>query len=239
MSEKRAFVAGATGYTGRALVSVLARQGFTVAAHIRPGSPQRERLEPEFEAAGARVDATPWDDAAMTATLRAFAPTHVFALLGTTRKRAAADGLEARAAYERVDYGLTALLLRATVEACPQAKFVYLSAAGVSETSKNPYVQARARIEAELRASPLAWVVARPAFISGDREEARPLETIAARIGDGALAVVARLGARQTARRYRSMTGQELAEGLARIAQDPEAVGTLVHGEGLRPPARG
>lgn len=234
MAEHRAFVAGATGYTGRALVSVLARQGFDVVAHIRPGSPQRERLEPEFMAAGARVDATAWEEAAMTATLRALAPTHVFALLGTTRKRAAAEGSDASAAYERVDYGLTALLLRATIEGCPDAKFVYLSAAGVSATSQQPYVRARARIEAELRASPLAWVIARPAIIAGDREEPRPLEAVAAAVGDRVLALTARLGARKFAQRYHSMTGQELAEGLARVALDPQSVGEVVHGETLR-----
>lgn len=235
MSRPRAFVVGATGYTGRALVPILADQGFEVRAHIRPESSQRGRLGPRFETAGATVDTTPWESEAMEDTLRAFAPTHVFALLGTTRKRAASEGMDAAAAYEKVDCGLTVLLIHALEKAHPHATFIYLSAAGTRPSSKNPYVSARARVEATLRESALPWIVARPSLITGDREETRPGEAVAAAVADGFFRLARVLGAKKLAQRYASMTGHELAQGLAKIALEPERVGTIVHGEDLRP----
>ncbi|MBA3548122.1 MAG: hypothetical protein H0T76_16695 [Nannocystis sp.] len=38
-----AWVAGATGYTGRALVAALRAQNITTHAHVRPDSPALER----------------------------------------------------------------------------------------------------------------------------------------------------------------------------------------------------
>jgi len=84
-----AFVAGATGYTGREVVRELRARGIETIAHVRPDSLALTRWRGEFEALGARVDTTPWDEAAMRATFDAFRPTLVFALIGTTRARAA------------------------------------------------------------------------------------------------------------------------------------------------------
>lgn len=235
MSRPRAFVAGATGYTGRALVPILVDHGFEVRAHIRPESSQRQRLGPRFETAGATVDTTPWEAQAMEETLRAFAPTHVFALLGTTRKRAASEGMAATAAYEKVDCGLTVLLIHALERAQPRATFIYLSAAGTRPSSKNPYVLARARVEATLREGALPWTVVRPSLITGDREEARRGEALAATVADGILKLARVVGAKKLAQRYASMTGRELAQGLAKIALEPERIGTVVYGEDLRP----
>lgn len=49
----KAFVAGATGYTGRAVVAELRALGLETTAHIRPNSPQRERWTREFADLGA------------------------------------------------------------------------------------------------------------------------------------------------------------------------------------------
>jgi len=234
MNDRRAFIAGSTGYTGRALVSVLCARGFEVTAHIRPGSTERERLGAQFEAEGARVDSTPWELSAMTQTLRTCTPSHVFALLGTTRKRARTEGMNASEGYEKIDYGLTSLLIEALVRSGVDARFVYLSAAGVRERTSNPYLRARARIEAELRNSSVRWTVARPSFIAGDREESRRGEAFGARLADGILSLAGTFGAAALQDRYRSITGRELAEGLADAAVDPAAEGHVLHTERLR-----
>jgi nucleoside-diphosphate-sugar epimerase len=215
----RAFIAGATGYTGRELVRVLRERGATVTAHVRPDSPRLGEWQARLGALGAQADATPWQPDALRATLARVQPTHVFALLGTTRRRARGEGLSAAAGYERIDYGLTALLLRATTEAAPQARFIYLSAIGASARG-NAYLRARARLEHELRGSGLSWISARPALITGsDREEHRAGERAAAAVLDGVLQVLRRLGLRGTAERWRSITAADLAAALAQLAE--------------------
>ena len=97
-----AFVAGATGYTGREVVAALTRRGVQTIAHVRPGSADLTRWRERFRTLGATVDETPWELAALRATLAGRRPTLVFALLGTTRARAAREGLTD--AYERIDY---------------------------------------------------------------------------------------------------------------------------------------
>ena len=72
-----AFVAGATGFVGKQTVLQLAASGVKTIAHVRPDSRDLARWQAEFTAAGASVDTTPWESAAMIATLRTLAPTHV------------------------------------------------------------------------------------------------------------------------------------------------------------------
>lgn len=105
MTAGGAFVAGATGYTRRAVVRVLAERGVPVAAHVRPDSPRLTEWHARFAALGAEVDDTPWDADALAATLARRQPTHVFALLGTTRARAKREGTTSP--YEAVDYALS------------------------------------------------------------------------------------------------------------------------------------
>jgi nucleoside-diphosphate-sugar epimerase len=231
-----AFVAGATGYTGREVVRVLRERGARTIAHVRPDSAALPRWRGRFGSLGAEVDTTPWSEEAMAATLRRLAPSIVFALLGTTRARARAAAASGRAAdYEAVDYGLTHPLLRAATRSGARPRFVYLSSAGTHEGTRNAYLAARARIERELREGSLPFVVARPAIITGaDRDESRPLERLAAAAGDAVLGVAARLGATGVAARWRSTTSTTLAEALVRLALDPAAEGRVVGPDALR-----
>jgi uncharacterized protein YbjT (DUF2867 family) len=222
--ETLAFVAGATGYTGREVVYALAERGIPVIAHVRPDSPRLQEWRDRFVRVGARVDATPWEEEALAARLAALAPTHVFALLGTTRARArASERAGAPAAdYEAVDYGLTAMLLRASARSPGPPRFIYLSSLGAREDTGNEYLRVRGRIEAELRAGALPHLIVRPSFITGpDREETRPAERIGAAVVDAALALAGALGARRLRARYRSRSGTELAEAIVRIALQP------------------
>lgn len=237
-TEARAFVVGATGLTGRAVVEVLCRQGVDTVAHVRSDSPSLEAWRERFAAMGARVDATPWEEAAITATLRALRPSVVFALLGTTRKRAkraAASGRDPAAeSYEAVDYGLTAMLRRACEASGHRPRFVYLSATMAKEGTSNPYMAARVRIERELKEGGLPYVIARPSFILGERDEGRPGEKIGASMIDGALGVLGALGARRLQGRFASIDATDLARGLVRLGLDPSEENVVVETEGLR-----
>ncbi len=234
-----AFVSGATGYTGREVVRLAAEAGLTTVAHVRPDSRELDGWRERFGALGATVDATPWDEDAMADTLARLKPDVVFALLGTTRARARATaragGDPDAETYEAVDYGLTALLLRAIGRAGVQPRFVYLSSLGASATSANAYLRARGRLEAELTASGLPFTVARPSFITGpDRDEPRPLERVGATVADGALSLVRALGARRVADRYASTDAATLAEALVAAALAPDAAGRVLEGAELR-----
>ena len=103
-SMPTAFVAGATGYTGREVVRVLRESGVSTVAHVRPDSPRLAEWRARFGALGAEVDTTPWDAPAMATTLARVQPAIVFALLGTTRRRArAAAERGAAESYASVD----------------------------------------------------------------------------------------------------------------------------------------
>ncbi len=231
-----AFVAGATGYTGRAVVRALRSRGVDTVAHVRPDSPSLAAWRQRFEALGARVDTTPWDGGALTQALTLLRPDAVFALLGTTRARATrAAGQGRDEGYEAVDYGLTMRLYRAAAQCGVNPRFVYLSAAGVREQGGNAYLQVRARVERELRAGTLPWIAARPSFITGpDRDEFRAGERIGAVVIDGLLAVVGLLGGGRWRDRYRSTSNGVLAEALVRLAFDSSVVNQVVESEELR-----
>lgn len=212
--QRPAFVAGATGYTGQALVAELRRRGLDVVAHVRPDSASMAEWRTRFGGLGARVSTAAWEEDSMAAELADLQPGTVFGMLGTTRARMRKQG-EAGNSYEAVDYGLTALLLRATQRAAPDAHFVYLSAMGVGPRARGDYLRVRWRMEEELRASGISHDIIRPAFITGDRAESRPAELVTARILDGVLAVAGLLGAGKLRERYRSRTAAELARMIA------------------------
>ena len=229
------FVAGATGYTGRAVVRRAVREGVRTVAHVRPGSSSLDRVTAEFTQWGAEVEVTPWEPDAMRESLARIEPTVIFSLLGTTANRAKREGMQATEGYERIDYGLSVLLMDAAVASESRARFVYLSAIGVSESSHNPYMAVRWRAEQHLRATGLPFTIVRPSFISGsDREESRPMERLGATVGDGLLAVVGALGARKLRDRYASLDADGLARGMFRVATDPEFEGRIAHPEDLR-----
>lgn len=235
MSEVIAFVAGATGYTGRAVVQALVAEGATTVAHVRPDSSRRAEWTERWQGQGARVDATPWELDALTRTLADLRPTVVFALLGTTRARAKLEGRGAVQAYEAIDYGLTMMLRDAAVACGHRPRFVYLSAAGLREGTRNPYMAIRVRVERALHEGELPYTIARPSFITGpDRDQPRPGERIGAIVADGLLAVAGRLGAHKARERYASMTNEVLARGLVRVALDPAFEGRVAQAEQLR-----
>lgn len=217
MNPPTAFVAGATGYTGREVVAELRQRGVETVAHVRPGSAAFDTWSARFSTVGASVDATPWDAVAIAATIARLRPDFLFALLGTTRHRAAKESLDDP--YERIDYGLTDQLRRGAEAAGAGTRFIYLSAIGADERSGNKYVAVRGRMERELREGSLPYLIARPAFVSGeDREESRPTERVLAIVTDAILGGLAVVGLRGPRDRYGTLTGRELARAMVELA---------------------
>ena len=232
-----AFVAGATGYTGRHVVAELRRRGVRTIAHVRPGSASLAGWRMRFTALGAEVDLTPWEPAAIRETLVRLRPDFVFALLGTTRARAAGEGLADP--YERIDYGLTSQLRDGAEAASRGTRFVYLSAMGASEGSGNRYLAVRGRMERELREGSLPWLVAQPAFVTGDdRDDVRIGERVIAVTADAVLAVAAWLGWSGLRDHYASLTGSGLAAGLVALAVGDRHGRAVVDASVLRAAAR-
>jgi hypothetical protein len=237
-----AFVAGATGYVGQAVVRQLAAAGHRAVAHVRPDAARRAEWEARFPGVGrgARRHAVGrgghggrrW---------RATAPTPSSpssARRGRAGRAAAARG--AAETYETVDYGLTALLRRAAERAAAETghapRFVYLSAAGVGPSARGALPAGALAPGARARRR-------RPALDGGaaelhhgpDRAEARPAERLGAAAVDALLAPLRRLAPlRATADRWRSTTADELAAALVRLATDPAAAGRVAGGDALR-----
>jgi len=235
-----AFVAGATGFTGREVVRELAGRGQPVVAHVRPDSPRLDAWRDRFRAMGATVDTTAWTQGAMTETLRDLGPGLVFALLGTVRargKQALREGRDPAAeSYGAVDYGLTMMLLEASRLCGSGPRFVYLSAVGVKPGSRNAYYAARARVEQALSESGLPYCIARPSFITGpDRDDDRPMERAGAAVSDALLRTAGLLGARRLEARYRSTSNTALARALVRMALDPQGANRVYEAEALQP----
>lgn len=232
MKEPTLFVAGATGFVGKALVAAARAAGHRVVAHVRGDSPRLTHWQAHFAALGAEVSSVAWERAAMAAELRRCGPAVVFCCVGTTQKRMGRDGADANS-YEAVDYGLTKLLADAARDAGDVQRFVYLSSLGAGPKASGAYLQWRYRAEEAVRASGVAWTIARPSIITGAREERRPAEHWAGVVVDGLLAVAGAVGATTVRERWRSTDDATLARALLRLAFDPAQVGQVVMSEHL------
>lgn len=227
------FVAGATGFVGRAVVAALRERGATVIAHVRPDSPRLATWRQKFEAMGAHVDTTPWETAELARTMQRTEVSHVFCLIGTTRARAKADAIDGNI-YGVVDLGLTKKLVDAALQTSRKPRFVYLSSVGASREASSKYLRARGDAEAVVRESGLPWAIARPSFITGaGRDDQRPGERVAAGVADAMLGVAGIFGGKSFRAKYRSTTPEVLSRALVKMGIDDPA-DRIVEGEGLR-----
>jgi NADH dehydrogenase len=143
-----AFIAGATGYTGRVLLEELAR-GET-----------SWRARPHARKPGAYPDAVvcdPSDAKALAGGMHGCDA--VVQLIGTVRKNFA-DG-----DYQKVDYGTTVALCEAANSA-GVPKIVLLSSV-LAGTERGEYLRWKRRTEDQVQRSALRWTIVRPSFIGG------------------------------------------------------------------------
>lgn len=234
--NKTAFIAGATGFTGREVVRLLCEMGVETVAHIRPDSSRFDQWMDQFQSQGAVVDNTPWALDAIANTLRQRAPDDVFFLIGTTRARDRQS--EDDNSYRAVDYGLFRLLLDACIQGEISPTILYLSAMGTGPNPRTAYYRARWDCEKDLRACGLSYRIARPGIITGPgREDPRPMERLGGALADGLAASLRLVGARRLADRYGSITNTELARALVQLALDDNSP-PVVESEELQALAR-
>lgn len=227
-----AFVLGATGFVGREVVRQLCVRGAKTYAHVRPDSSKLAEWRTRFGELGAEVDATAWDVAALAARWRELKPAQVYVLIGTTRSKAKADAVDGDI-YEKVDLGLTKIAVDAARASEVSPRVVYLSSVGADAGARSAYLRARGKAEDAVKASGLPWVIARPSFITGERDESRVGETTAAVLTNGALAIAGVFGGKKLRDRYRSTSPDVLASALIRLGEAPDH-DVIVDGAGLR-----
>lgn len=213
-----AFVLGATGFVGREVVRQLCVRGERVVAHVRPDSTTLDVWRTRFDALGATLDTTRWDALDLSLSLRKHFPAQLYILIGTTRSRAKADKIEGDI-YEQVDLGLTKIAVDAARASEIQPRLVLLSSIGADPDSRSPYLRARGKAEAVVMQSGLPYVIARPSFITGERDDSRLGERGAAFVGDGLLAIVGVLGGKGLRDRYASTSPDVLASALIRLGE--------------------
>ena len=214
------FVAGATGYTGNAVVKYLSELGIACTAHIREHSANLDTKRAQLESYGATVVVTPWTAEKIQGLLLNCQPTHVVSALGITKSGAKKEHARLGTAptYSSVDRDLSLMIYTAATELEQPPRFVFVSSMG-ADGAQNNYIRARYEVEQTILNGALPYFIARPGFITGsDRPESRPLEQGAAMIWDAALTSLSWVGFRKLRQNYASMSATTLATSLVRHA---------------------
>jgi nucleoside-diphosphate-sugar epimerase len=216
---------GSTGYTGGALLDNCILREVPVCAHVRPNSPNREQVEKRVDdVSHALSHPCEFELERISDLLATVQPSHIALCLGTTRARSkVAKHNGERHGYMQIDRDLSLMVIKAAQKECPSAKVIYISSMGADKPKGNGYLQARFDVEQYLMGSGLAYLIARPAFISGaDRKEWRMGERFGSVVGDGVLSIAALLGMKNLQRSYASITANDLARSILSAAQSTE-----------------
>jgi uncharacterized protein YbjT (DUF2867 family) len=218
----KAWVVGATGLVGRALVDALLAEPrcekvtALVRRPVERTHPKLESLEVDFEK--------------LESALRGRSATHAFCCLGTTIKQAGTQ-----AAFRRVDHDYPIAFGRAAV-AGGAKKLLVVTALGADAQSSIFYNRVKGEVEAELsKLGARELHLFRPSLLLGERADRRPLEAMG-------MALAKPLGALLVGplARYRAVEGAEVARAMVSIEFDetPRAAVTIHESDTLAGIAR-
>lgn len=201
--ERRVFIAGSTGATGRSVTRLAIQHAVPFVAHQRPGKDR-----PPADAA-AVFDLG--DAALLTAALRGC--TTVLQLIGTVRSRFSTGDT-----YETSDVGTTRQLVEAARQAATVDHVVLLSSVGAGRPL-GAYLRAKAEAERLVRQSGLPFTVLRPSAFIGDRHRVPGLATALTRM----------LGLT----RYQPIALEDLAAALLHVCRTRAPLEGVLEGESL------
>ena len=176
-SRELAFVAGATGPTGQAVVHRLLELGIQTYAHVRQDHSDLDEWLDYFRDLGAEIDLTAWEQIDISNTLARIKPAYVFCLLGSNPRRMGHRGKHGYNpfidGYEAVDNGLTTMMMRAVSSCGSNPRFIIASAVGADEDARNEMLAAKGKAETFLRNSSLRYTGIRIATLTGTPVEER------------------------------------------------------------------
>jgi nucleoside-diphosphate-sugar epimerase len=152
----KAFVAGATGFTGRAVQNLDSSAfGLALKLHVRTNSPSQKVLAHDPRIVQCSLD----DPLSLAGSM--VGHDAVIQLIGTVRKR-----FDANTNYETVDLATTRKLLEAAQKVGVR-HFVLLSSSGAS-LAAGSYLATKKRTEELVQASRIPFTIVRPGFIAGN-----------------------------------------------------------------------
>ncbi len=215
------FLAGATGAVGSLLLPLAEASGHAVVPHVRPRSAAKTRLAQHPNACIADLG----DTEAISAAMRGCGA--AVCLVGTMRSRFSSGD-----SYEASDIGA----VREVVTAAKLAgvpRVVLLSSLGAG--GLGAYLQAKGEAERIVRASGLAYAIARPGAFASPEDAPQGLH--GARhfpgFGKAFFAGLGAVGLEGFAHRYGPMPLDVLARALLRAAEG-RADGCILHGDDLQ-----
>jgi uncharacterized protein YbjT (DUF2867 family) len=215
-SVRTIFIAGAAGATGTAIAGLPRPSTAALRPHLRPARAAAGHLwagDPNVRV-GELGDAA-WLDEALDGC------TGILQLIGTMRRRFARGDT-----YETSDIGTTRSLVAAASRSGKIDHIVLLSSVGAGRPL-GAYLKAKASAEALVRDSGIAWTIFRPSSFDGGPHRAPPGMA-------SALGLLGRLGAQETADRFRPVALDRLAGGLLTAATERGPLNTVLEGSNLQ-----
>lgn len=206
MPERRLFVAGSTGATGRTLLPLAQRRGVQLVPHVRPASAERLGAECPPGAAVLELDDSPALAQALSGQ------TTVVQLIGTMRKRFSSGDT-----YESSDIGTTRSLVRAA-QGGTVDHIVLLSSVGAGKP-RGAYLKAKAEAERLVTESGIDWTIFRPSAFVGEGHS----------VPWGVAGLTRGLGLH----RYRPIPIEQLASAILHVACSQGPLGTVLEGTNL------
>ena len=229
-SSTKIWIAGASGFCGRALVDLLAQQKkFIVIPHIRPSSSRANQLIPYWRKLGLEPVVCEWH--LLEEQWFNHRPQVVISCLGTTKRKAKKGG----GSYQEVDLEMNQTLIRYAEELqLDQQKYnevrprhmVYISSMGSEWGRWNAYLRPRLLVEQSLQASTLHYSIIKPGILHGEsRDETRIGETVGAHFSQILATFFAFCGFKKLSYHVKPLDAPELAQFLVLL------IGEIVEGQ--------